>query len=476
MIKSVLKILFPIISFRYVSRILQADNLGKYNYSHSIVQYFVLLAALGISTYAIREGSRIRNNRDGLQKFCNEVFTINFIMAIIAYLLLFLCTVFNSKFDDYRILIAINSLVIAFEWIGAEWINSIFEDYLYITIRSLATHIISLVALFVFVHNKDDYIIYAIINVGTSAVVGISNYFYCRKKYVRPRIVRKCNFFTHMKPMLLLFANNLAITIYTNADITMLGYLLSDYYVGTYSVAVKIYSVLKTVLASILIVSIPRLSYFLGINEGKAYKKMITDIVSAITLLGIPCVVGVFVLAEPLVIAISAKEFLEATTSLRILSVGILFTVYGYIVCNCVLIPHKKEKSLLGITIIAAVVNIGLNCVLIPRFFHNGAAITTVIAELLVLVLGLIACRGVGPWVNLKSVGKNVIQALGGGILVVVVDLLVRVISTSIVLHMILTVLFSIIFYGALLFVMKNEYIIHFINKIRLKINRVRND
>ena len=63
-IRSVLNILFPIITFPYVSRILQVKGIGIYNFSNSVVSYFLLIAALGVSNYAVREGARIRDNKN----------------------------------------------------------------------------------------------------------------------------------------------------------------------------------------------------------------------------------------------------------------------------------------------------------------------------------------------------------------------------------------------------------------------------
>lgn len=61
--RNVLNILFPIITFPYVSRVLLVKGIGIYNFSNSIVSYFLLIAGLGINTYAIREGARLRDNR-----------------------------------------------------------------------------------------------------------------------------------------------------------------------------------------------------------------------------------------------------------------------------------------------------------------------------------------------------------------------------------------------------------------------------
>lgn len=83
-----LSVVFPLITFPYVSRVLMAEKLGRVNYALSIEGYFALIAALGISTYAVREGARKRHNREEFQKFANEVFTVNLITAIISYVLL----------------------------------------------------------------------------------------------------------------------------------------------------------------------------------------------------------------------------------------------------------------------------------------------------------------------------------------------------------------------------------------------------
>ena len=69
--KTALSIIFPLITYPYISRILGVENLGKINYTASIVGYFSLIAALGISTYTIREGGRIRSNSEKLSRLGN---------------------------------------------------------------------------------------------------------------------------------------------------------------------------------------------------------------------------------------------------------------------------------------------------------------------------------------------------------------------------------------------------------------------
>jgi len=132
-IKGLMSIFFPLISFPYVSKVLGVDNIGRYNFANSIISYFILLAGLGINTYAIREGARLREKENEFKQFANEMFSINILSTIISYVLFALLLIIVPKFQCYKTLLIILSLQIIFKTIGIEWIYSIYEDYAYIT-------------------------------------------------------------------------------------------------------------------------------------------------------------------------------------------------------------------------------------------------------------------------------------------------------------------------------------------------------
>ena len=164
-IKSVMNIIFPIISFPYASRILLPEGIGSVNVANSIIEYFLLIADLGIGTYAAREAARIRDNKYELSKLTREILFFNFITTTIAYLLLIISLLFINRLSDYRLLLIICSTKILFSTIGIGWLYTAQEDYGYITIRHIAFQIISLILLFTLVKSKEDYLIYAGIGV-----------------------------------------------------------------------------------------------------------------------------------------------------------------------------------------------------------------------------------------------------------------------------------------------------------------------
>ena len=141
-LRTALNMLFPLITFPYVSRVLSVDSLGKYDFASSINNYFLLIAALGISTYAVREGTKFRDNRTEFDRFASEVFSINLISTLVAYLMLFVCIISIPKFHNYNAVIIVFSIELIFTTLGTEWVYSIFEEYGYITTRSIFFKII----------------------------------------------------------------------------------------------------------------------------------------------------------------------------------------------------------------------------------------------------------------------------------------------------------------------------------------------
>lgn len=412
-IKSSLSIIFPLITYPYALRVLGATNIGKVSYAQSIISYFALIATLGISTYGTREGAKRKNNSEELEQFVGEVFTINIFSTALAYILLVVTLVFVDKFNDYRSLLLLQSLSIALTTFGVDWINQVFEDYLFITVRSIFAHIICLVLLFVLVRKPDDYFAYAFLTITTNLITCVSNWFYCRK-YVKIKLTCKPRLNVHMKPIMILFANAVAISIYVNVDTTMLGWIKGDNDVGMYAVASKVYTIIKTMLAAVYAVSVPRLANYAGERRWKDYKKLYSSMWQYLSIIVIPASVGLICVAEEVMIFMGGSEYLDASSALQVLAVSLIFAIFGGLVTACMNVTLGREKINLKATVISAAINFGLNFVFIPWLSYIGAAITTTISELFVLVYCLLKMENLSDYIEWNSVKKSLIHAIIG--------------------------------------------------------------
>lgn len=456
LIKTMCSVVFPLITFPYISRILGVNNLGIFNFSSSIISYFTLIAGLGINTYAIREGAKIRDDREKLSEFSSEVFTINFISTIISYLLLFLCILLFDKLKVNYIITAVLSLSILFTTVGCEWIYNIFEDFKYITLRSILFQLISLIMLFLFVRNKDDLLVYTIITVIASSGANIVNMI-TRRKYVDIKFRFSKKMWHHLMPVLILFANSVATTVYINSDITILGIISGDYFTGLYSVSTKVYTLVKTMIGSIIIVSIPRLAAYIGSKQTKEYQVNGNKIFNTVLTFCVPAMVGVFCLSKEIIMVLSGVEFINASVSLKILSFSLICSIVSWYYTSCVLIPCNKEKIVLFATTCAAIINVVLNIILIPFFNINAAAFTTMIAELTSAIICFYFGR---EYFILKIKPKNVSSIIIGSIGILLVCYLMKMFLTSDIIIIISAVIVSFIVYFVILLLLKNDALI----------------
>ena len=460
-IRSILNMLFPLITYPYITAVLSVEELGKYNFSLSIVNYFALIAGLGVSSYAIREGARIRDDKRALADFANQMLEINLVSMFTAYILLFCVLGISNTLAPYKDLILFLSVQMLFTTIGVEWIYSIFEEYQYITIRSILFKVASIILLFVLVRKEGDVFQYAGVVMFATTGSNILDAFFARKyfhfSFVHLRKLKK-----HIRPIMILFASNIAVMVYVYSDTTMLGLMTDDYTVGIYAVSSKVYSMMKSVLSAVLVVSIPRLANLYGTQKMSEFRDIVQNITDTITLLLIPSVVGLILQSKNIILFISNERYLQATSSLSILSVALVVCMYGWIFNQCILLPAQKENVILEATIISAVANVLLNFILISTWKENATAFTTLVAEGIML--------GICGWKSreickVKVFNKNLLTVCVCTAAVVGICFTVRMAKFQSTVELLISVVLSGIAYFIVLIALKNENVLKLMKK-----------
>ena len=455
--KSILNLIFPLISFPYISRVLSVSGIGIYNFSNTYVNYFILIAGLGVATYAVREGAQYRNEKAKIEKFASQVFSINLIATVIAYILLFFSLILFKSLDNYVSCILIFSIQILFTTLGTEWIYTIYEDYAYITIRSIVFKILSIILLFILVRKPSDYLWYATITVFAAVGSNILNFIHARN-FINIRLTLNINWHYHLKPILIIFASVVAVTIYVSSDTTILGILKNDYAVGIYSTSVKIYQIAQSLLSAILTVTIPRLAMLWGQKRRKEYNNVLTRVINILGILVLPASVGLIMLSREVVLIIAGHKFLPSVNSLRIITWAIIFSIFSWIFSDCVLIPAKRESKVLRNTLITAAINVILNFILIPSMSYDGTSLSTVIAEFSVMIMNGYSCRDIiKPIIFKKETLKNLFESIIGCIGIVIVCLLCQWGLHSMIWKTIFSIVLSVPMYGAILVLLGNE-------------------
>lgn len=391
-VKTGLSMIFPFITLPYATRILQVENLGKVTFSSSVISYFLLLASAG-TTYAVREGSGIRNDRSELRRFLREIFTIKLFFLLLAYGLLFLTIIGSPKLESYWVLLMIQSVTLIGNVMGCSWIFQIEENFLYITLRSIFVQTVSLLLLFVLVHSSEDYILYAGISVFAQTAADFFNFAVVCKKYklfptLHPQWKR------HIRSILFLLFSDVSSTIYIYSDTTMLGFFCGDYYVGIYSVSSKIYSMVKSLATAVMAVMLPRLSYKSQNEKGEEeYSHLVNSLFEILFIWITPMAVGIFMTSESIVLLLFGQSYLPAVNALKILIIAAAFSTVSILITQTIMLPLKMDKKLMTTNAMCAVINVALNIFFIPYFRQLGAAITTLVAEFSILIMQWFSIR-----------------------------------------------------------------------------------
>ncbi len=447
-------IVFPFLTFSYASHALGAEKLGQYTFAQSIVSYFACFSALGISDYAVREAAPLRDDSKKLKKFADEVFSIQLLLSVLSYAALFLLLGLWGKLHSYRDIILILSIQIVLAAVGADWINTAFEDFSYLAVRYLATASICTAAIFYLVNGPQDVYWYTLFSMLCIAGGNLWNVFYLRR-YVKLGLTMRLNVRTHLPPMLMLFFNSMALVIYLNSDITILGMYADDAAVGTYSVATKIYLMAKALINAVILPAVPKLSK-IAAEKKEDGSEMLSGMADFLCMLLIPAAVGIFFEAQNLIWFVGGRGYLEGTAVLRIYSVTILLAVSACFFSYAVLVPFHMEKYFLLSTVMAAVINIGTNFWLIPRLGMCAAALTTLLAELTVYIVTSFYAKkeaGVKLLINKKDLWID----LAGGAAIGAVCFAVKQFGLSHALELGASIVLAVAAYSGVLLGMKNQ-------------------
>lgn len=383
--------IFPLITYAYVARILRAEGTGKVAFAQSVLTYFTYIASLGISSYGIRECSKIRDDKNKLSKLVQELFIINFISTVVAYLLLFITILVVPKFSEYRTLLLLMSTGIILQTVGVEWLYNALEKYTYITIRSLIFKTISVFLTFILIKSKSDYLIYGGITIFAQGASNILNFINARK-FIYIKKYNDYHLIKHIIPISLFFSSAIIITVYSQFDTLMLGFLSGDVEVGLYNAAVKIKTMIISISSGLTVVLIPRMTYYCVVDKNKFYNLLKKSLEISLVFI-MPLILFVLINTSDVVLFLCGEEYLPAISTIRILVACVIPLILTNLFGNQILVPKGNEKRFTVAVFVGMIINLLLNLVFIPIYGAEGAAFATLITETSNVIIMSYGCR-----------------------------------------------------------------------------------
>ncbi len=482
--------LLSFITFPWVCRALGDSVLGSYTWANTFVAYFLILAKVGIPNLAVRECVKVRDNKELLSNKVQTFFLIQLVTTLISFALLCI-TIFSipAFFNDQSLILVLSINFLAGVY-SFEWVFIALEKQFYMSVRSIIALALSALLIVVFVTTPSDVYIYALFAVSVTIFTTIANLFFVRK-YVSFKKTMKYSIKELIKPLAVLCALSLCLSLYNQTDTFILGFIDSTKaQVGSYSVGIKGIDIIIGIITALSTVFIPRSAYYYEKEDKRFFKNLTKYSINICLFVVLPAVATMTVLSRPICGLISGNyNFADSTLGyndspwvlIALSSVMLTFSLSD-IIYGQILLPTKKENHYLFAILSGTILNIALSLILGGLVFTDhpaiGVAIGTSLTDLLVFgYLVIISWK----WVKDAIFNMNSLKILLVAILVVgvsigsqyLLDFIFASInlsdSVSAILKIVIIIVVAGIIYLGLLKVLKEDLIMSFFKKNKLE-------
>lgn len=458
------QMLFPLITFPYVCRVIEADGIGQINFFQSIISYISLFTCLGIPMYAIREIARDRSDVIQMNRTAMEILLLHSMLTLVGYAIVAILCLTIPQIQVNIPLFLILSLTIFFTAIGCEWFYQGIEDFKYITIRGLIIKTVSVVLLFIFVKSKTDLLYYGCYTVFGVLGGNIFNFFRLRKYIHRENIIfSELHITRHIKPVLKVFSFYVVTSIYLQLNTILLGFLKDALAVGYFAAATKVVQMLLRLAACLGSVMMPRASHLIAENRENEFNHLIQKSYDFTLAISLPITIGLIFCASSLIMVLCGAKFDSSILPSQIIAPTILMVAISNVFGIQVLYPKGKINIVTLCCGIGAIADLILNLCLIPFFSYIGTSIAYLGAEIATTVSMYFIGRRYIPIIYFK---KSHLTYVLGCVVMAFALYGVSLLQLSSLSTLVLQGCCGLLVYFIVLCVCKNEMLVQLLSKI----------
>ncbi|MCT8342233.1 oligosaccharide flippase family protein [Photorhabdus kleinii] len=381
----------PALIIPYVYRTLSPDNIGSVNYAESIYAYINSIAVLGIYYYAIRELGKVRAEKNKASELFSNIYLINIftiLFSLIIYCFIIFYFITDQKTYIISLILIAKLLLLAFD---IEWVNEAYEEYKFISLKTMCCRAFSLILMYLLVNAKEDYIIYVWLNVLFDASNALISFyyiiFYKRNVYFSVKLIKFDLIKKHFKKVLsTLFIIDIGFFFFS-FDKVMLGAYSSIEEVAFYTLVEKIILIIVVFSSTLTQVTLPRLSILANSNR-EEFILLIQRIFTALMMIIIPSLFGVFILSKEVLYIFGATEYTSAAPVMKAFIFYIMIFALLKVLGSQILFSLNKEKFFIRLLIAFSLINILIKlCIKDHQTAQSSILITISLLSILCLFL-----------------------------------------------------------------------------------------
>ena len=406
----ILRMLVPLVTTPYLSRVIGADGIGSYAYAVATAFYFMLFIKLGLANYGNRTIAFVRNDRYELSKTFWSVYATQFVLLCI---FLGIYVFYGLAIAEERFYAMLMLPYGASAGMDISWLFWGVEQFKTTAIRDMIIKIVSTALVFAFVRQKNDTWIYILI-ISISYFISQGLLWGMLREHVDWVRPKKRDVIKHIKPNLILFVPAVAVSLYKVMDKVMLGLLSTKVEVGYYQNSEQIQQLPVAFVDALGTVMLPRIAHICKTSKeaDKINHYFRISVWVNMFLTTLLCF-GVMAVSTEFVPLFYGKGFDKCIQVFDFLLPSCIFMSFASVIRTQYLIPKEKDKVYTGSLLAGALVNLVMNAIFIPRLQSVGAALGTLAAEASVCLL---QCIVVGKELPLFQYIKETVPFIAAGI------------------------------------------------------------
>ena len=403
-------IIIPLITTPYISRVLSPEGVGQYSFSSSLITYFTICAVLGANLYGQREISKYQGNKHAQSIVLWEVFIVRVVSSVLCLIinLIFCGLNLYGAYNNLMFILSLNIFAVIFDFSYVMMGNEAFGK---LALRNFLVKILNVICIFIFVKSSNDVWIYTLIQALSVFVSGLVTIPYLYKHMEKVQF-RELNTLKRVPQILKLFLPTIIISIYSILDKTLVGMILKDdrlngYYDQTDKI-IKLVLALVTALSSVMI---SRNSEEKQKGNVVVLKENVYFASKIVYFLALPFMFGIMAISKNMNLWFFGEGYAEVSMLMITLAPIILAIGLNNVTGVQYLISVGRETTFTVTVLIGAIVNLTLSIGLVFAFGVAGAMISSVVAEIVILIVQLVILRKeislkkflLGGWKNLVA-------------------------------------------------------------------------
>ena len=364
---------FPLITMPYLARVIGIEGFGKIAFASAVMVWVQTIADWGFNFTATRDVAKNRDNSQMVSEIFSNVLWARCVLMILSFVFLLLLIALFPKFRVNSNILLVSFLMVPGHILFPDWFFQAMERMKYITILNVISKLLFTIAVFVFIKDKEDYIIQPLLTSLGFVVSGIIAFYYILVKWkiklLKPSISKIKETIRKSTDV---FLNALMPNLYNSFSTVLLGVFWGEVANGKLDVGAKFVNIAQQFMRVLSRTFFPFLSRKLDKHNVYAQLNIALSLGMSVILF----------FSAPLIIDwLFTEEFAESVLVLRIMSISIFFLALNNIYGTNYMIIAGYESQLRNITAIVSVVGFAMSFPLIYFWGFIGAAITVTLTR-----------------------------------------------------------------------------------------------